>query len=80
MSVMIDDDFGDESFQDDKDLVTECEICGDSCDFIPFPCRDEDTGYLAEIIGCCVKCHDQWCLCNCKRPYNPTKSSAEAQP
>ena len=44
--------------------VDECEICGTPCSFIPFPCRDDD-GNLAEIRGCCQKCHDIWCLCNC---------------
>lgn len=63
MSEMID---GFEDEVEEELTCTECEICGDSCTFIPFPCRD-DNGQLAEIQCCCQKCHDTWCLCDCKK-------------
>ena len=53
----------------ESEKITECELCGSPCDFIPFACRCED-GKLAEIRGCCQKCHDTWCLCKCPRITN----------
>jgi hypothetical protein len=49
-----------------KEDCTECEICGFSCEFINYPCRDSD-GIMAEVTSVCRKCHDKWSLCSCRK-------------
>jgi len=44
-----------------------CELCEKPTKRWNFPCRDEETGKMAEIEIVCKDCHDEWCLCNCPR-------------
>jgi len=47
--------------------MAECALCSKTTKKWNFPCRDEETGQMAEIEYICKDCHDVWCCCSCKR-------------
>ena len=44
-----------------------CELCEKQTKKWFFPCRDPETGRMAEVEIVCKECHDELCMCDCPR-------------